>query len=259
MYRKREMALIAAGILAGAALVPTAHAAAQYLTAAPSARTICLEGQRLESYTIQSRDYIPLDSLEGLLQVTYQPDSNTVQISRGTTPQEVTRYIPQAGDKITCDDGTIYTITDVSRWDKNAFASGPLGDLPTPTCDWSKLPQPELPQAEARHFTVGNQEYLFLQNLYETKRMLCTLYNAIGSNPETWKDGAPVLFPSGNEKVKIKLNVDPGDKAHSFWPWRESEIVNNFNSCPPGTYSLEAWDVYKNGVFQRTEYSIHVK
>ena len=257
MSRKRELALITAGILAGAALVPTAHAAVQHLTAIPSVCAFYLEGQRLESYTIQNRDYIPVDSLEGVFRVSYQPESNTVQISK--SGQEVTRYIPQAGDKITCDDGTIYTITDVSRWDKNAFSSGPLSDLPTPTCDWSKLPQPELPRAEARHFTVGQQEYLFMRNLYETRRMLYTLYNAIGDNPETWKDGAPVLFPSGNEKVKIKLSVDPGDKAHSFWPWRAEEIVNNFNSCPPGTYSLEAWDVYKDGVFQRTEYSMHVK
>ena len=98
-----------------------------------------------------------------------------------------------------------------------------------------------------------------MRNLYETRRMLYTLYNAIGDNPETWQNGAPVLHPSGNPKVKINLSISDDLNPQVFWPWRESEIVNLFNSCPPGTYSMEAWDVYKDGVFQRTEYNIHVR
>ena len=162
------------------------------------------------------------------------------------------------GDVIRCNDGTDYTIKDVSRWDKNAFSSGPLGELPAATCDWSKLPQPEMPQAEARHFTSGGQDYLFQRNLYETRRMLYTLYNAIGENPETWQNGAPVKFPSGNDKVEINLTIPAEVTPQSFWPWRAEQITELFNSCPPGTYSMEAWDVYKNGVFQYTEYSIYV-
>ena len=61
-------------------------------------------------------------------------------------PADGSQYIPQVGDVIRCDDGTNYTITDVSRWDKNMFASGPIGPLPEPTCDWSLLEQPELPK-----------------------------------------------------------------------------------------------------------------
>ena len=151
-----------------------------------------------------------------------------------------------------------YTIKDVSRWDKNAFSSGPLGELPTPTCDWSKLPQPDLPEAEARHFTIGGLDYLFQRNLYETRRMLYTLYNAIGDNSETWQNGTPVKFPSGNDKVKINLTIPAEVTPQSFWPWRAEQITELFNSCPPGTYSMEAWDVYKNGVFQYTEYSVYV-
>ncbi len=67
-------------------------------------------------------------------------------------PADGSQYIPQVGDVIRCDDGTNYTITDVSRWDKNMFASGPIGPLPEPTCDWSLLEQPELPKVEVRHF-----------------------------------------------------------------------------------------------------------
>ena len=173
-------------------------------------------------------------------------------------PADGSQYIPQVGDVIRCDDGTDYTIKDVSRWDKSAFSSAPLGDLPAATCDWSKLPQPEMPQAEARHFTSGGQDYLFQRNLYETRRMLYTLYNAIGGNPETWQNGQPVKFPSGNDKVKINLTIPADVTPQSFWPWRAEQITELFNSCPPGTYSLEAWNVYKNGVFQYTEYSIYV-
>ena len=81
-----------------------------------------------------------------------------------------------------CDDGTGYTITDVSRYDKNYFASGPVGPLPEPTCDRSQFDQPELPKAEARHFNVEGTDYLFVRNLYETRRMLYTLYNIMGEN-----------------------------------------------------------------------------
>lgn len=172
-------------------------------------------------------------------------------------PSDGSRYVPQAGDVIRCDDGTNYTITDVSRYDANMFASGPLPELPEPTCDWSLLPQPELPDADVRHFKLASGDYLFVRNLYETRRMLYTLYNAIGDNPETWQDGKPTLHPSGNPKVRINLTISDDTQAESFWPWRDSEIVDPFNSNPCGTHSLEAWDVYKDGVFQRTEHMVH--
>ena len=158
---------------------------------------------------------------------------------------------------IRCDDGSNYTITDVSRYDKNMFASGPVGDLPEPTCDWSLLEQPELPEAEARRYTDSDGDYLFVCNLYETRRMLYTLYNAIGDNPVTWKDGAPVLSSKGNQLVHIQLTIPEGESYQMFWPWRASEITNIFNSVPPGTYCMQAWDVFSNGIFQRTEYQIY--
>ena len=173
-------------------------------------------------------------------------------------PADGSQYVPQAGDVIRCDDGTNYTITDVSRWDKSMFASGPVGPLPEPTCDWSLLPQPELPEMEVRHFQNETGDHLRIRNLYETRRMLYTLYNAIGNNPVTWENGAPKLNAKGIFPVYINLSIADGLSYQMFWPWRSSEIVNLFNSLPPGTYSMQAWDVYKDGVFLHTEYQINV-
>ena len=273
---RRSFLSVLAGMLIGATMLGGgAYAAASGILAERSPHPVTVNGQpvEIEAYLIEGHNYYQLqdlgellgfdvvwDGATGTVRIT-TPDAPAAESSAGTVllPSDGSRYIPQAGDVIRCDDGTNYTITDVSRWDKNMFAAGPVGDLPEPTCDWSLLPQPELPAPEARHYSINGREYLFVRNLYETRRMLYTLYNAIGDNPETWQNGAPVLHPSGNPKVKINLSIADGLNPQVFWPWRESEIVNLFNSCPPGTYSMEAWDVYKDGVFQRTEYNIHVR
>ena len=191
---------------------------------------------------------------------TEEPDGTASRNADGSInpPADGSQYIPQVGDVIRCDDGTNYTITDVSRWDKNMFASGPIGTLPEPTCDWSLLPQPELPEMEVRHWQNETGDHLRVRNLYETRRMLYTLYNAIGDNPETWENGAPKLNAKGIFPVYINLSIPDDLSYQMFWPWRASEIVNLFNSVPPGTYSMQAWDVYKDGAYLHTEYQIHV-
>ena len=204
----------------------------------------------------EAGDNIPQDgtgsSASGRQGITYNTDGS-IKI-----PSDGSRYVPQAGDVIRCNDGTNYTITDVSRWDKSMFASGPIGPLPEPTCDWSLLPQPELPEMEVRHWQNETGNHLRVRNLYETRRMLYTLYNAIGDNPATWENGAPKLNAKGIFPVYINLSIPDDLSYQMFWPWRASEIVNLFNSVPPGTYSMQAWDVYKDGVYLHTEYQIHV-
>lgn len=257
-------------LLAG--VTTTAYAAG--IMAERSTHRVFVDGRevQMEAYVINGNNYVKLrdigeqvgfnvywDSVNGCVQVeSGKPYTGTAPQQTAAAPTDGSRYVPKVGDVIRCDDGTDYTIKDVPRWNNNAFSSAPLGELPAATCDWSKLPQPEMPRAEARHFTSGGQDYLFQRNLYETRRMLYTLYNAIGGNPETWQNGQPVKFPSGNDKVKINLTIPADVTPQSFWPWRSEQITGLFNSCPPGTYSMEAWNVYKNGVFQYTEYSIYV-
>ena len=179
MSRKKNMLLVTAGILAGVTMTgPAAHAAAEYLKALPSAQSFYLDGAQvaLEAYAINGRNYIQLVELGELLgvTVTYRASDNSVHISTGQAqadgtvqlPADGSRYIPQAGDVIRCNDGTDYTITDVSRYDKSLVASGPLGELPAPTCDWSSFPEVELPEPEARHFNLEAGDYLFIRNLY---------------------------------------------------------------------------------------------
>ena len=276
---KKPYTSFVTGLLVGVALFSGTTAYAAGIMAERSTNRIFVDGKevQIEAYTIHNNNFMQLrdvgkavgfnvywNAADGSVQIetgkpyTGEAPTQTSAAKTVTLPTDGSQYVPQAGDVIRCDDGTDYTIKDVSRWNNNAFSSAPLGELPTATCDWSKLPQPEMPQAEARHFTSGGQDYLFQRNLYETRRMLYTLYNAIGDNPETWQNGQPVKFPSGNDKVKINLTIPAEVTPQSFWPWRAEQITELFNSCPPGTYSLEAWNVYKNGVFQYTEYSIYV-
>ena len=175
-----------------------------------------------DAATGEAGENIPQDgtgsSASGRQGITYNTDGSI------NIPSDGSRYVPQAGDVIRCDDGSNYTITDVSRYDKNMFASGPVGDLPEPTCDWSLLEQPELPEAEARHYTGDKGDYLRICNIYETRRMLYTLYNAIGDNPVTWKDGAPVLSSKGNQLVHIQLTIPEGESYQMFWPWHPHRL-----------------------------------
>ena len=176
-------------------------------------------------------------------------------------PSDGSQYIPKEGDVIRCDDGSNYTIRDVRLYGNSMFAEGPLPPLPTPTCDWSQFPEIALPAAETRHFqtpqpdgTIG--DYLFIRNLYETRRMLYTVYNAIGANPYTWQDGKLVVREDGSPMVQLYLTIPDGMDYSYFWPWRESEITKDFQALPTSRYRMEVWDVFKNGIYLRTEYDV---
>lgn len=275
----KGMGLVLMGALIGMALLTGTQAAENCLKAVRSSQEFFVDGQRveLEAYAIGGNNYVKLRDVGRLADfgVEYDAATDSVRISTATPynaetqtpstggtvalPTDGFRYAPKVGDVVRCDDGYEYAITDVSRWDANAFADGPLGGLPAPACDWSLLDQPALPDMEMRHYTINGEEYLFIRNIYETRRMLYTLYNAIGANEQTWRDGAPVLRKDGTQLVRIELSIPKGSNPQAFWPWKPEQLTEVFNSCPPGTYQMETWDVYKNGVFQKTEYDLKVK
>ena len=237
MSRRKEMALVTAGILTGIAVSGPATQAAAGLMANPSSQQFYVNEQRvgLEAYEINGNNYVKLRDVGQAVgfSITYYAATNTVTIYPDrpyeteiitpaptiptsqsapsalstnedgsiNVPQDGSQYVPQAGDVIRCDDGTNYIITDVSRYDKNYFADGPVGPLPKAACDWSQFDQPELPKAEVRRFNNPDGDYIFIRNLYETRRMLYSLYNAMGEDDWIMQGD----FPKNTKDVLFQL------------------------------------------------------
>ncbi len=264
----------AAGLVVGAALFGGGTALAAGILAEPSTHQIYVDGKQvqMEAYAIGGHNYVQLrdvgravgfnvywaDSVQIDSDAPYTGEAPAQTTGAVTIPEGDAKLTLKEGDVVLCDDGTTYAITDMSRYDSNAFSSGPLGELPTATCDWSSFPTVELPKAETRHFDNQAGDYLFIRNLYESRRMQYTIQNLAGNHPETSEGGKLRYGSKGTPIVRIQLNIDEGKHADSFWPWRASELEDDFNSVPPGTYQLEAWDVYRNGVFQYTEYRTYI-
>ena len=270
MKKKHGASLLAAGVLAGMVIgTPTAHAVTEYIKALPNSSVIYVDGEevRLEAYTIDGSNYVKLRDIgqaagfnvywqEGVHIDTNAPYTGEAPSAAVTLPADGSRHIPKAGDIIPCDDGTEYTITDTSRYDNNLFASGPVGELPATACDWNSFPEVELPKAEARRYRLDSGDHLFVRNVYECRRMQYTIMNLAGNHPDTGTDGKLRYGSKGTPYVRIQFGIPENITPQKFWPWREADIERVFNSCPPGTYSIDCWDVYKNGVFLRTEYNI---
>ena len=160
-----------------------------------------------------------------------------------TLPTDGTsKYVPKVGDLIPCDDGTVYEVKDVSRWENNVYMDGPMPDMPTPTCDWSLFPTLTLPKVEVRHFSDQYGDDLFVRNLYEVRRMQYTIYNALGKEPSAWQDGKPL--------ATVQLTTPAEYEAYTakFWPWHESELNDLVHSCRNSRYYIDAWDYYHDGV-----------
>ena len=264
--RKTESALVAGGIVLGVVIAGPAAQAAEMLTAQRSTQKIYVDGQQvqMEAYSISGNNYVKLRDIGKAagFSVTYDPLTNTVRINTTepyadeapvqsshtvTLPADGSKYVPQVGDHILCDDGADYAITDVRRWEMNI---SPLPDLPTATCDWSKFPPLELPQTETRHFTDQDRDILFVRNLYETCRMQYTIYNTLGREPGAWKNGKPLVT------VQLTIPADLDPYTASMWPWHASELEDMVHSRPNSEYYIEAWDYYLNGVFQHTRYCV---
>lgn len=261
---KKEIALVASGIILGAAIAaPVAGAA---LTAERSSQKITVDGKpvQIEAYSINGNNYCKLRDIarEVGFAVEYDPMTNTVNIRTSepdtegsrivTLPTDGSKYVPQVGDLIPCGDGTLYEVKDNSRFENNCFAPGALPELPEPTCDWSLFEQAELPAPEVRHYVSDAGDNLYVRNLYETLRMAYTLYNALGQTPEMWRDGRPL--------AKVYLTIPAEYEAYTpvFWPWRAVELEKKAVAVPRGRFRVEAWDYYVDHTFMQTQYYIFV-
>ena len=264
---KRELALVTSGVLLGAALAAPAATAA--LTAQLSSQKFVVDGKpaQIEAYSIGGNNYVRLRDVgrAANFSVTYEPQTNTVRIdtrepyaeeaasgSVVTLPSDGSKYVPQVGDLIPCDDGTTYEVKDTLRWENNCFAPGPLPALPTPSYDWGVFPALELPPVDCRRFQSEYGDDLYVRNLHETLRMAYTIYEAVRNEPEAWRDGKPL--------TKVSLTIDPADEPYTkyFWPWREEELLKHIRAFPRFHFHVEAWDFYHNNTFLQTQYYVFI-
>ena len=76
------------------------------------------------------------------------------------------------------------------------------------------------------------------------------------SCPEVWENGALKLNAEGIPILRLTMGISESNSVQVFWPWQEEQLTKVFKSAPMARFEVEAWDVYKDGVFQRTEYNI---
>ena len=228
--KEKEIALVASGIIIGTAIAaPDAGAA---LTAQQSGQRIYIDGKQvqMEAYSINGSNYCKLRDVGKAVgfAVEYNALTNTVQINTKeayedeTTvmvklPTDGSQYVPRVGDRILCNDGTEYEIKNVERWDNNVYQTAKLPPLPTPSCDWSAFPTLSLPEPEVRHYHDQYGDDLFVRNVYEVRRMVYTIYNALGEEPSAWRDGKPLAT------IQAKIPIEYEAYTAKFWPWRQSE------------------------------------
>lgn len=92
----------------------------------------------------------------------------------------------------------------------------------------------EVKEPEIICFTDMSGDYLFIQNINETKRMARSLRDYLGDN-----------------RIQIQTSVPENAVyyAESTWaPERAAALLGGKNCC------VEAWDIFKNGEFQKTSY-----
>ena len=261
--RRKEVALVASGVLLGVAIAaPVAGAA---LTAQQSTQKIVVDGQpvQIEAYSISGSNYCKLRDVGKAVgfHVSYDVLTNTVRINTNEACEDATtvtvklptdgsQYIPQVGDRILCADGAEYEIKDVSRWNNNVYQTAKLPPLPAPKCDWSKFPVLTLPESEVRHYCDQYSDDLFVRNVYEVRRMVCTIYNALGEEPSAWRNDEPL--------ATVETVIPPEYEAYTakFWPRNESNLTDLIRSRPNSRYYVDAFDFYHDGVYQYTRYLV---
>lgn len=147
-------------------------------------------------------------------------------------PSDGSRYIPVAGDVIRCDDGANYAILNTDLYID-------CGPLPSITQEW---PEDHLPKGEAIHYMDVSGDYLFVRNLYETRRMVNTLCDQ----------------EKGTGLLHIRLTVPEDISSDAFSLWDSERLIVLADAGRSDTICLEAWDMFKNGVYYKTLYEIGI-
>lgn len=147
-------------------------------------------------------------------------------------PSDGSRYIPVAGDVIRCDDGANYAILNTDLYID-------CGPLPSITQEW---PEDHLPKGEAIHYMDVSGDYLFVRNLYETRRMVNTLCDQ----------------EKGTGLLHIRLTVPEDISSDAFSLWDSERLIVLADADRSDTICLEAWDMFKNGVYYKTLYEIGI-
>lgn len=95
-------------------------------------------------------------------------------------------------------------------------------------------PEPEPAQAETICYQDISGDYLFIRNLGETERMVHSLQDYLG-----------------DRSIQIQSSVPDDAIYYAESAWDPAEAA----SIPGGPiYCVEAWDIFKNGEFQKTSY-----
>ena len=135
---KKSLVFMLTGVLLGAVLLGGAQAVAETVTAQRSTQRIYVNGRQvqMEAYNINGNNYVKLRDIgkEVGFAVDYDAVTNSVYVGEhpaaagtGNVEKSHVQYIPEVGDRIICDDGYSYEILDMSRYDSNVFAAGPVG------------------------------------------------------------------------------------------------------------------------------------
>lgn len=168
--------------------------------------------------------YIIAASMERVNDTPVNPDGSI------NIPSDGSRYIPVAGDVIRCDDGANYAILNTDLY----IDRGPLPSIPQ---EW---PEGHLPKGEAVHYMDFSGDYLFVRNLYETRRM------------------ANTLCAHSDGPLHLRLTVPEDIFSETFSQWDPERVIALADAGRSNTICLEAWDMFKNGVYYKTLYEIGI-
>lgn len=97
-------------------------------------------------------------------------------------------------------------------------------------------PEPETEGPETICYEDISGDYLFVQNPTETERMAASLRDYLG-----------------DDSIQIQTSVPDGTVYYAEGVWDPARAASLSNDS---VYCVEAWDIFKNGEFQRTTYLV---